>query len=207
VKRKLDEGMTFRQLSEENFGSFCRYEKGFRSYKRLHTAKRNWPMEIVLFIGPSGTGKTRAAAELAGTDALWVDNGKWFDGYDGQHTVIFDEFYGSKMPFSALLRLLDRYPYSVEYKGGVIEFVSRRVIFTSNEEPENWYSAEKTHQMDWEHNPLNRRIREFGRIVRSGQVHQAVAAAAPLQELVEVLLQDYDDIQPMQHAPIEWFSQ
>ena len=137
-------------------------------------------MEIILIIGPTGTGKSREARRLCeGVSSYWMgSNGKWWQDYWGEHTVVWDEFYGHCCPYSILLRILDRYPLKLEFKGGGIEFVSRRIIFTSNQEPEHWYNGERTHQMSWDQNPLNRRIREFGRIIRTGAVHQGPAVPA-----------------------------
>ena len=131
-------------------------------------------MEIICYIGPSGTGKSRAARE-AYPQAYWGPKGKWWDGYCGQETVIVDEMYGHRFSFSELLQLLDRYPFQVETKGGVRQFTSRRIVFTSNQHPEDWYNAERTHQMRWAENPLYRRLREYGRIIQTGEVHRATA--------------------------------
>jgi len=128
-------------------------------------------MEIIIIVGPSGTGKSRKARADYPT-AYWGPRGKWWDGYTGQETVVVDEMYGHRMPFTDLLQLLDRYPYQVETKGGVQQFTSKRIVFTTNQNPEDWYDAERTHQCDWANNPLNRRIREYGKIIITGQVHR-----------------------------------
>jgi len=65
-------------------------------------------------------------------------SGTWWDGYEGQHTVIIDEFY-SWLRYDFFLRLTDRYPLQVETKGGSVQFVSRRIVFTSNTQPTEWY--------------------------------------------------------------------
>lgn len=175
VKRAIDDGQSMAYVADNFFGTFLRYNKGLKEYKRIKTGKRDWPMELVFIIGPTGTRKSKTAREMAGDDVYWMgSNGKWWEDYEGQHTVVWDEFYGHSMPYSLLLRLLDRYPLKLEMKGSSIEFCSKRIIFTSNQEPEQWYNAERTHQMVWAENPLNRRIQEFGRIIRTGQVHRAV---------------------------------
>jgi len=173
VKRLLDSGAAMRDVADEHFSSFIRYERGLRSYRRLKTVKRDWAMELVFLIGPSGTGKSRWARATY-PSAYWKPKGQWWDGYDGEETVVVDEMYGHCFPYTELLQLLDRYPYAVQVKGGVLEFVSRRIIFTSNQEPRDWYSAEKTHSGPWESSPLCRRIREFGRVVYTGEVHKCV---------------------------------
>lgn len=161
-------------MADEHFSAFIRYERGLRSYARMKSARRNWAMELVLVIGPSGTGKSRYANELA-PDAFWKPKGPWWDGYDGEHTVVIDEMYGHCFPYTELLQLLDRYPYAVPVKGAVLEFVSRRIIMTSNQHPADWYSAEKTHSGPWKSSPLYRRIKEFGVIKKTGEVHRVGA--------------------------------
>lgn len=174
VKRDLDNGMSMRDVSKKHFGDFIRYARGLKEYKRLNTAPRDGPPEVVVYCGPSGTGKSMAAlAENPG--AYWFPpGGNWWDDYDGEHTVIVDEMYGHRLPFTFLLQLLDRYPLKVQTKGGFVEMTAKKFVFTTNQEPEDWYDGEKTHQASWAENPLNRRLTEFGRIVRTGDVHRRV---------------------------------
>lgn len=176
IRDKIRSGVPERQIADEHFGSWARYRRSFIEYRRLHNLEvvRDWPMELVLLIGDSGTGKSwKARHDYPG--AYWKIPGKWWDGYSGQETVVVDEMYGHRFAFSDLLQLMDRYPFQVETKGAVIQFVSLRIVFTSNEEPEKWYSGEKTHQMSWDKNPLNRRIKQFGKIIRLTEVHEDVA--------------------------------
>jgi len=171
VKRALDEGKPMTYIAENFFGTFMRYQRGLKEYKRIKMPQRDWPMKVKIIVGPSGSGKSSYCRRKY-PDAYWKDKSKWWDDYDGQETVIWDEFYAHCCPFTLLLQILDRYPLRVETKGGFVSFTSRRIVFTTNQEPEQWYNAERTHQMVWAQNPLNRRIREFGKILRTGAVHQ-----------------------------------
>lgn len=172
-KLAIDQGARVADLWESHHATMVRYHKAYHIYHNLKATSRDWPMEIVLYIGPTRTGKTRAVRE-AWPEAYWKPNGKWWPKYQGQETVVIDEMYGHRFPFTELLQLLDRYPYQVEDKGIYMEFTSRRIVFTSNQEPEDWYNAERTHQVAWADNPLNARLREFGRIVRTGLVHRVL---------------------------------
>jgi len=180
IKRKLDSGANIVSIAHEHFGSFIRYHKSFQNYKRITTAPRDWIMELIIIIGPSGSGKTQEAKRMGGADVYWKSPGKWWDDYDGQHTVIWDEFYGSSCQFSILLRILDTVGLNLECKGSCVNFTSKRIIFTSNQHPRDWYSGETTHQMVWEENPLCRRIREFGRIIQTGAIHVPPPRVAPM---------------------------
>lgn len=134
--------MALRDIAEEHFGDFLRYERGFRSYKGLILEQRSWATETVVVWGPSGTGKSKFAWEQGGPDAYWLARPNsircFWDGYDGHETVVIDEFYGW-LPYTFMLRLLDRYPLRVETKGGSVPFVAKKVIITSNLCPVKWY--------------------------------------------------------------------
>lgn len=179
IRRKLDENKPMKRIAEDHFSSWCRYNKSFDLYKEIKQQPRDWAMELIVIIGPTGTGKSRRAHEMAGESVYNKPPGKWWDRYNGEHTVVFDEFYGHSYPYTQLLQLCDRYPFMVESKGSSKQFVSRRIIFTSNQDPKDWYNNERTHQGPWEQNPLNRRIREFGRIIITGLLHQAVVTVNP----------------------------
>jgi len=96
---------------------------------------------VRVFWGRSGTGKTRRAAEEAGDDAYWkTPHTSWWCGYRSQQSVILDDFRG-KIEFEYMLRILDRYPLSVEVKGGSRPFAATDIWITSNINPNDWYPA------------------------------------------------------------------
>lgn len=140
IKEKLDEGATLLQLAEEHFNSFVRYHRSFALYSVLRGPKRNFQTVGIFILGPTGTGKSKWCQDFD-ADAYWKPPGKWWDGYSGQSTVILDDFYGW-LPYHDLLRLLDRYPLSVEVKGSTVPFVARTIVITSNKHYTKWYSNE-----------------------------------------------------------------
>lgn len=144
VKRKLDEGATEAKIADEHFSDWIRYHKAFREYKRLKANKRDFKTEVIVYWGPAGTGKShRANVEAPG--AYRKDPAThWFDGYDGYSDVIIDEFLGL-IPWDLLLRMMDKYPLTVQVKGGYVAFAPRRIIITSNKSPQEWYDPNKYH--------------------------------------------------------------
>ncbi len=132
-------------ISEDFFSDYCRYNRAFTSYKRLHAPKRNWPMEVITLFGPTGTGKTHWVYATYGDDLYSVpcskSSGTYWDDYDGETTVLIDEMYGKRFTHSFLLRLLDKYPFTVPVHGSSVQFCSKRIVMTSNSHPSLWYAS------------------------------------------------------------------
>lgn len=140
VKRKLDEGASLLEVAETHFVSWVKHAKAFQEYKRLKATPRDHAMEVIVLFGPTGCGKTRYAKETW-PDAYWKPkNTRWFDGYEGQETCILDEMVSGWFMFNELLGLLDRYPFKGEIKNGYVEFVSKRIVITTNFPPKAWYN-------------------------------------------------------------------
>lgn len=144
----LDEGGTPQEVARAYPEAWARYFRAVDRYYLEFAPVRDWPMEVRVFYGEPGSGKTSAVYAEARTRgyrvypvmAPNVTNGSvWFDGYSGQEIVLLDDFYGW-LPWTFLLTLLDRYPLNVQFKGGVQPFRSRIICFTSNEHPRFWYN-------------------------------------------------------------------
>jgi len=96
----------------------------------------------IWYWGKTGTGKSHKA--FKGFDPLThynypYDNG-WWDGYTQQDTVIINDFRGN-IPYSELLQMVDKWPYSVRRRNREpIPFTSKTIIVTSSMIPEEVYS-------------------------------------------------------------------
>lgn len=146
------EGKSEVEIADADPATWARNYRAIERYKRLKQEQRDWPMEVSVFWGEAGTGKTRKAYEEE--PGIWSKPaGKWFDGYDGQEAVLIDDFTGD-MDLSLFLKVLDRYPLTVEVKGGTTSFLAKRIFVTSNLSPEEWYPMATQIQ----HNAIRRRI-------------------------------------------------
>lgn len=101
-------------------------------YLKYHEPGRSWKPIVYWFFGDSGAGKTRHAVESMPQAYISSKNLKWWDGYDGHEDVIIDDFRKDFCTFHELLRILDRYAYRVETKGGSRQLLAKRIIITSN---------------------------------------------------------------------------
>lgn len=160
----MDRNCSMEELYEDDtFSCMVRYPKGLKNYRALKAPKRNHEMEVLVFWGPTGTGKTYAAKhEFEGSKYKLPQkkgSGTYWDRYDNQETVIIEEMYGNRFAWSFLLELLDEDDFEVPTHGGSINFNSKRVIFTSNKHPKEWYGEYLTkNNIDWDKSALCRRL-------------------------------------------------
>lgn len=119
--------------------------------------KRTWKPEVRWYYGPSGTGKTRSAYEEYPDAYMAMDTGSWWEGYDAHEVVIIDDMRKDFLKFHQLLKLLDRYPYRVEVKGGSRQFLAKTIIITSCYSPEEMWENKTDENLT----QLKRRIDEI----------------------------------------------
>lgn len=95
--------------------------------------------------GPTGTGKTHTAFEENPGYYLKLTDGKWYDGYNHEEVIIVEEV-GLKQAEHAehYKRLLDKYPFRVETKGGSMNIRPRKVVITSNYHPREIWPGEQS---------------------------------------------------------------
>ena len=111
-------------------------------YLKYHEKKRNWKPLVEWFYGSTGTGKSKSAYEILGEEAYTAGKSiKWWEGYDGHEGVVIDDFRKDFCCFHELLKLIDRYPYKVECKGGSREFLAKHIIITSAYSPSETYET------------------------------------------------------------------
>lgn len=125
-------------------------------------------VEVHWFYGPPGSGKTRTAHELCSSDntSYYVKTnttGRWFDGYNGEKTVIFDDIRNKYYPLTYLLALFDRYPTRVETKGSSRNFKATKIYVTCPEHPRRFVHNYEAGMDGFRENPeqLLRRIIEI----------------------------------------------
>jgi len=162
----IRDGASLRELAESNPVSVVKFSKGLMTLRSLLAKSRDPsnPPTIYWIHGPTGTGKSKFAYEYSmaygkNEDDTWpasVDL-KWFDGYDGQQVVLFDDFRPKEVSFSFFLRILDRYPIKVPIKGGFVNWNPKLILITTP------YDIDKTFEFRAQHraediNQLKRRI-------------------------------------------------
>lgn len=142
VCEELKSGTPLRTIALNEPETFVRHHRGLQRFTEIlgESTVRDWKTEVIVYIGETGTGKSRKCAELCGsTPTYYKPRGKWWDGYTGQPNVIIDDFYGW-IKYDELLRITDRYPHRVPVKFGYQQFLAKTIYITSNKPMQEWYT-------------------------------------------------------------------
>lgn len=174
VKRDLDDGKTVIEIAKgdvNGFGVFLKYHAGLTMYANaLKERRTNQVMDVKLWYGATGTGKTRGVYKLFRPEEVYVvtrpTNGSlYYDGYEGQKCILFDDFYGWA-PLSHMLNLLDRYQMKLKIHGGFVDLLASTttIIITSNYEFNRLYEWDKFNEEI--RKAFKRRISETKQFIR-----------------------------------------
>ena len=129
-------------------GTYIRYYRGLRAWVAAVRPGERRDVWCCAYIGAPGVGKTWRVYD----ECAWLKCGQpyrpvvtrdkiWFDGYDGEEAILFDDFVGGGS-VSNLLQVCDRYPFRAEIKGGTVLARWSRVYFTSNLELKWWWNQQ-----------------------------------------------------------------
>lgn len=147
-------GDTMPQLITKFPAQVIKFQRGIEFLIQAQQPRRFFKTTVWWLWGPTGSGKSRWAWSQAPEAYMKCSSHKWWTGYIGQESVIIDDYRPSKeMPFNFMLNLLDRYPLSVETKGGMVEFLAKTIYITSPFSPDQicdmleWLGTEQKEQL------------------------------------------------------------
>lgn len=121
------------------------YFKYSRAIERMIVAAyphRTTPPHVEWIWGDAGVGKTRYCVEKHPDSWYPKDNTPWWDNYEQQEAIIIDD-YDSKdsIPYRTFLRILDRYSYQGQVKGGYVKINSPFIYITSEFPPDHFWEG------------------------------------------------------------------
>lgn len=119
---------------------YCRYYKGLERLAPKGEKWRGMPKVIVLW-GKPGTLKTRTAMESAENVFKLDEPYTWWDGYDGESTIVIDDYEWGKMSRNLLLNICDGYRLRLPVKGAFVWAKWNTVYITTNQNAETWRDA------------------------------------------------------------------
>jgi len=143
IGKRVLAGESLESIADTDTAMYIRYHRGLRELANTLPSPKWRDVKVLVYYGPTGSGKTRAAMALNGGDVFKMNtntNGTlWFDGYRGESVLLLDDYYGW-IKHGELLTLLDGYPYRCQIKGSYTWARWTTVVITSNKSPKAWYA-------------------------------------------------------------------
>lgn len=159
----VKEGVTGEGLVALDPAKWAVHRKALEEYRTMLQPKRTWPSKLIFLWGPTGHGKTAQAQHFEPETVHYRD--PFVQGYTGSsEAVLFDDFNWKRMDPKFWLTLCDRYPMTVEIKGGLRNWAPKIIIFTSNDDPKTWWPEAPPETLQ----AVHRRMDEFGEIRQLG---------------------------------------
>lgn len=164
-------GKRGRELSENHLAVRAKYPRLEQTLVNEEDEQRAIDMfksgakpEVHVRWGAPGVGKSRYIYDNHNAEDIYElnlgDGSKqsvWWDGYRGQPVILINDFEG-ELGWKYLLRLLDRYPFRMQVKGGHCWRLCKYLYITANCAPDQWYRTEA-------YQPLLRRIDSITEVV------------------------------------------
>lgn len=169
----VKEGKSTEWIANEMPGQYIRYYKGIQALKNaINPPKKRDNIQCTCLYGKPGSGKTTRAIEFCekaarenNARAYWKSMGPWWEGYDGEEIIVFDDFDGTDdwYPYSKLLKLLSKAPDREDIKGSSAPMNATIFLFTSNKHPREWYQGKSynVNQLAWRFSTPGSSIRKL----------------------------------------------
>lgn len=142
VVEAVKNGDSMQTIAEEHSAQFIKYGRGIRDLKLQLEKPYNHDSTRGIWIwGPPGTGKSHTAREYD-PEAFLKPQSKWWDGYQGEPTVILDDL-DTDVLGHYLKIWADKYACTGETKGGTIHLRHKTFIVTSNYSPSELFKDDQ----------------------------------------------------------------
>jgi hypothetical protein len=145
IKEKIKENPKELKSVIDELGNNYQQLKYAESLPKYYLCNRNPnnPPTVYWIFGSSGVGKTKLVSDSF-DDICYVSSYKWLGtDYNQNECFLLDDFREFDLPFNTILKITDRYPFTLEFKGSQIPLNSPYIIFTSPKSIEQTFLTTK----------------------------------------------------------------
>lgn len=141
-------GASVQEVRDISPAGYVLWHRGLEALRQSMAVPRPVGREVRChwIYGRSGVGKSWKIWDLARSESQqrgWriysKTPGKWWGGYCGEEILVINELRQGEIDTGAILRILDRYPVSIEPKGGEVPLSAQSVYISSLEHPTEIY--------------------------------------------------------------------
>lgn len=138
-------GNSLDKVAEAHPEVFVKFHKGLEALSHARMEHRTDKPFVSWIWGLAGRGKSYYATSRH-ADHYIKDGTQWWNNYNQQEAIIIDDFDG-KWPFRDLLRILDKYAYQAQYKGGYVKINSPFIYITCEFPPSHFWTDNALEQI------------------------------------------------------------
>ncbi|CAG8677360.1 14564_t:CDS:2, partial [Dentiscutata erythropus] len=136
IKREIEEGryITNSKIAQDYPSTYTIYGKRLLDWKtKIEEEYYKHPGNpfVEFHYGDKHCGKSTYVEKFSDKEAYRLEN-HWFDGYNAQKILVIDEFNGSQLQYTTLLKILSGQQQRLEIKGSKELSHIKHVIITSN---------------------------------------------------------------------------
>lgn len=149
IHEEIKSGKRVREIRQETPMAYHQYGRTMDKLEDdyLRTIKRTKRTQGYWYWGETGSGKTELAEKEANKlgSVYWYDedNG-WWESYEGETSIIIDEFRKGDISFAKILKLTDKYPYRIKRRGrDPYPFTSEHVFITCPYHPKAAFETDE----------------------------------------------------------------
>jgi len=146
IRDLLQNGSSIDAIAKQFPSQYIRYTKGIQAIARVCGAPVSKPMPRGIYstvvVGPPGVGKDLMITLMTDKKACVMNfrpGAEWYDAYNREECLHVQEYSG-QLPWESLLLILDPSDQHVPIKGSMIKAEWKRVYFSTNVHPYQWYS-------------------------------------------------------------------
>ncbi len=116
----------------------------FYQIQQLRGKRRSEPVNLFVAWGEAGSGKTYWADNYDPPNTFTLPEQStggptWFDGYEGEPTLVVQDFDKTVLNYRTLLRMCDETFHQFKIHGGYVIGQWDTIIITANDPPTDWY--------------------------------------------------------------------
>lgn len=138
--------MTIDQLKDcpETMATYAKYPRGIQAVAELHDTEEVIDRHVEWHWGVSGSGKSTYVRSLHPKHDIYEASGfEWFNGYNGQKCIFFDDVDDVRFDRQLLLKITDKASVRLWVKNGSKICRATHIYFTSNRAPSGQWLPEQ----------------------------------------------------------------
>lgn len=136
IFKDIQAGLSDKDILIQSEGASAKFERHINYIRRTMIGNITEKPNVTWIWGDTGTGKS-TYVRVHHKDIYKKSNGKWWDGYIGQDTILWDEF-DFKLEREEFLSITDKWQHRVETKGGTVVLASKNIYFITNKDPSEY---------------------------------------------------------------------